>query len=495
MDRRLNSLWKGLVHAHHLVKFIFFLGLAFLIRLPFFFRDYIDRDESTFILLGQSLVDGHLPYTELWDLKPPLLFFFFGGLIALFGKSFIAIRFTAVLIVALTALLTFLIARRISDNTPLSLLAGILSIYLVSLFGSMQGLMSEHISTLFFLFCIYLLIQKREMRLLLAAGIFMGISLMVKTNIAYATLLLLVFLSLPLKKNSWHKSVWEAAVFGVGLFLVIVLTYIPYAAQGLGSVWINSVYYAPLAYTSSATDQVLRVVPLGLIVAVFLFISWRYKLLNWRDNDILLLILMLIGIVFSFFRVGKVNGHYLIQVYPILLVLLVIILAKTKWILQARSAWFILIFLLLAPIESYREGAHVIRHKSVRGSWFNGEGITVPAFLREEQLMDKNVFFLEYHIGYWLIDQNPPTKAATHPSNICRSELFPHYNETRTTGLEEIQFIMEEIKPDIVVIRKNRAIFDKENEEENIYVTTYLDENYSLHAEVDNANILMRSGY
>ncbi len=40
--------------------------LSFLIRLPFFFRDYIDRDESTFIIMGQSWVNGHLPYLELW---------------------------------------------------------------------------------------------------------------------------------------------------------------------------------------------------------------------------------------------------------------------------------------------------------------------------------------------------------------------------------------------------------------------------------------------
>ena len=65
---------------------------ALLIRLPFFFRDCIDRDESTFILLGQSWVDGFLPYTQLWDLKPPLVFLFFAIIIQIFGKSYIAIR-------------------------------------------------------------------------------------------------------------------------------------------------------------------------------------------------------------------------------------------------------------------------------------------------------------------------------------------------------------------------------------------------------------------
>ena len=64
---------------------IFWLAIiALLLRFPFFFRDYIDRDESTFILVAQSWVDGHLPYTQLWDVKPPLTFLFFATIIQIF---------------------------------------------------------------------------------------------------------------------------------------------------------------------------------------------------------------------------------------------------------------------------------------------------------------------------------------------------------------------------------------------------------------------------
>lgn len=55
------------------------LALATLIvRLPFFLPEN-DLDESTFILLGQDILKGHLPYVTLWDLKPPLLYVFFCG--------------------------------------------------------------------------------------------------------------------------------------------------------------------------------------------------------------------------------------------------------------------------------------------------------------------------------------------------------------------------------------------------------------------------------
>lgn len=493
MERYLFKGWERLVEAGHLVKFFFFFGLASLIRLPFFFRDYIDRDESTFILLGQSLVDGHLPYTELWDLKPPLLFFLFAGIIGVFGKSFIAIRLSAVLMVALTALLTFIIAKRLSRNTTQSLIAGILSIYLASLFGSMQGLMSEHISTLFFMLCMYLVLGIKNPKPYLLAGLCLGMALMVKTNLAYSFLLLLFFLAVVQDRKRWRTGMVNASLLGVGVILVIGLTFIPYAMQGLGSVWLDSVYHAPLAYTANARDQIMKVVPLGVILAALLWISWRYKFLNWKDKGILLIILMLVGIVFSFFRTGKINGHYLIQIYPLALILLVTATANFNF---RKSAWIqriLLIVFLLAPVETYKESIDVIRHKAERGTFFNGEGILVPAYLTQENLLDKDVFFLEYHIGYWLIEQKPPTKAATHPSNICRAALFPYYNPERRTALEEIRYIMEHIEPEIVVIRKGKAIFDKDNEEENDYVTAYLDEHYSHVAQVDNALILIRS--
>ncbi len=103
-----NLDWKTVL----LILFV----IAVFIRFPFFFRDYVDRDESTFILMGQSWVNGHLPYTQLWDLKPPITFLYFATVIKLFGKSFFAIRLFGSLMVALTALFTYGIATKIASK-------------------------------------------------------------------------------------------------------------------------------------------------------------------------------------------------------------------------------------------------------------------------------------------------------------------------------------------------------------------------------------------
>ena len=93
--------------------FALLLLLALLTRFPFFFRDVINWDESTFILVGQSILDGHLPYVTLYDLKPPVLFAFFAAVIWVGGKSILAIRLAGMMCVWLIACFTCQIGRRL----------------------------------------------------------------------------------------------------------------------------------------------------------------------------------------------------------------------------------------------------------------------------------------------------------------------------------------------------------------------------------------------
>ena len=150
LDKVITSLTANYHKLNDRLVFIWLLILSVLIRFPFFFRDYIDRDESTFILVAQSWVDGHLPYTELWDLKPPLVYLFFAIIISVFGKSFIAIRAIGALGVAITAFFTYKIGKEV-NSTTVAFWAATASVYLLSLFGSLQGVMSEHLSMIFFM--------------------------------------------------------------------------------------------------------------------------------------------------------------------------------------------------------------------------------------------------------------------------------------------------------------------------------------------------------
>lgn len=466
---------------------IFFFLVAFLIRLPFFFRDYIDRDESTFILLGQSLAEGNLPFTELWDLKPPLIYYFFGLLIYLFGKSFIAIRLAGTLVVALTAFLTYRLARPLS-NAPIAILTGLLCVYLSSLFGSLQGVMSEHISAFIFMAGVYLLIQSQHWWKIFLSGLLFGLALMAKINLGYALVLLVAYYCWKCISTKPREIPFFIMIFlSSGILLGIAICFVPYLVSGDTALWVDAVFKAPLAYADATRGSYLKVLPLGIITLLFILIAWKKNLLDLSNSRLQIVVLLLLGIIFSFIRSGKINGHYLIQVYPLFLIVISAFAYSYKPKITQRTSLVAAIILLLLPIESYKEYADILTHKIDRGSWFNGEGFAVVEYIKANDLTDAKPLFLEYHIGYWLLDATPPTKAATHPSNICRPETFPYYNQERKTGLEELRYIMEDKSPQLVVTRKNRLVFDKMNVQENEYILNYLDQKYQVLDTIDGA--------
>ncbi len=467
-------------------------AVSLFVRLPFFFRDYIDRDESTFILMGQSWVDGHLPYTELWDLKPPVTFAFFTLLIYLFGKSFVVIRLIGAIMVAVTALYSYKIGLQ-TTTKKVSFWAALACVGLLSMFGSLQGVMSEHLSMFFFMPALYVIIARKSTTSYVLAGLLIGLALMTKLNLAYVAVALFCFILLnDFKKNVLWQTLGKSVLFGLGILSIITITILPYYQLGMVSIWWQSVVLASLKYAGSSKDSILQFLPMALFFSIFFYFAYQKKLLNFKDKTIQILSLVAIAVVFSFLKGGRLNGHYLIQLHPVFVILVGVFISSLTFIKRIKFKPILVFLLLLLPAESYLEYFNIVKNKIERGTFYNGEGFTVPQYITKNNISTKNILFLEYHIGYWMLDTKPPTKASTHPSNICRSEIFPYLNSDRTTNLEELKHIMEVIQPQTVVVRKNRSVFDKLLLEENEYIKTYLAKHYAAPITVDQAEILTR---
>ncbi|WP_430906008.1 ArnT family glycosyltransferase [Maribacter sp. 2-571] len=468
------------------------LLVASFIRFPFFFRDYIDRDESTFILMGQSWADGNLPYTQLWDLKPPLTFLFFAGIIYAFGKSFFAIRFFGTIAVAITAFFTYKITGTTASKKT-AFWAAIGAVALQSLFGSIQGVMSEHLCMAFFVPGLYILIVGKRAWSFLGAGILMGIAIMIKLNIAYAVLpVSLYYCYVLFKKGPIRKSILLIGAYGSGILLVVLGTLLPYLWNDIGAVWWNSVVLAALEYAGSDRDTLLKLAPTFLILIFFFGFAWKKGLLDFNHKTVQLLSLAIFGVLFSFAKVGRINSHYLIQLHPLLVILVAVCWQKGVSLKNKKWKKLLLVLLLCLPAESYLEYYRIAHHKITKGTFYNGEGIAVPTYIRQHFPKEKNILFLGYHIGYWPLDVLPPTKAATHPSNICRSMIFPYFENPRKTGLEELNHIMNEIRPQIIVTRTGRLKFDKSLILENEYIDDYIEKHYAPIKEVEKATIYKR---
>ena len=179
------------------------------------------------------------------------------------------------------------------------------------------------------------------------------------------------------------------------------------------------------------------------------------------------------------------------QVYPMILLLIGIVLTNTIRYHKKFLPLFITLILLL-PLESYREYVAVFKNNTTHDTFYNGEGFTVPNYLKNNQLNTQDILFFEYHIGYWILDKDPPTKAATHPSNICRDELYSLYDNPRNTSLEELRYLLDTLQPKIIITRSNKPVFHKDFMAENKYVNQYLENHYKLEDSVDNADVYRR---
>src|SRR5689334_2596882 len=133
--------------------------VALLLRLPFFFTAVVDWDESTYILMGQSILDGHLPYLEQWENQAPLGFLFYAAAISVFGRDLISIRLMATLCVGTAGGIVYLIGRRLW-NRRLGIFAAVATITTISLVRSGQAMMMEHGALPLLLGALYLLISR-----------------------------------------------------------------------------------------------------------------------------------------------------------------------------------------------------------------------------------------------------------------------------------------------------------------------------------------------
>ena len=307
------------------------VSLSMLLRFPFFFRDYIDKDESTFILMGQAWVDGFLPYTLLWDLKPPLVFLYFAKIIYLFGKSLFAIRFFGAVIVGFNGYLLYRIARNYTSSIY-ALTLGVFTVYFQSLFGSLQGVMSEHLGLFPILLGSYLVVENRNY---FWGALLFSLGLYFKLNIAYGMLLAFPFLFV--QRRDEMKQMIAGCILGAVLATLITGIWF----IGNPSLFLESVFYESLAYTKATISQQLNTF-LSMLPA-FILLTWLFK----KYPKHRFYSLFTAGILLSLIRLGKVNGHYLLQVYPFMILLVGILIHELK---RTVSLKLVLLLLMVIPI-------------------------------------------------------------------------------------------------------------------------------------------------
>ena len=252
--------------------------LAIIALLPLLFFALIrnnpfERDEGVYATIAQGLLRDNVPYRDLFDNKPPLVFGWYALSFLLFGETVAAPRIIAAVMLSLTSVAVYAQTRLLLARGA-ALLAAVF-------FGLATGLpfVALHANTEAYmllplvgsLFAITMGMRGRRQWWFMLAGVCAGMAVLTK-QVAVWNLLALsvvaVFWRWPADR-SWRAIVPAAYVLG-GATLAVSLVAIPFALNGaLGDFIYASVVYNYRYLSVLASFQRVFIMTRSLLFALF----------------------------------------------------------------------------------------------------------------------------------------------------------------------------------------------------------------------------------
>ncbi len=465
-----SYIYKKFTDTPDFFIFIFFLFLTIFVRFAFWFRAVIDWDESTFILMGQSLLDGELLYRDLWDLKPPLIFVSFALFIKLFGKSVIAVRVGGAVCVLLSAVLTYYIGRKAFGRFSAAL-AGATFILVASLLHRGQATLTEHIALVPLLGGVLILLSRSfSLRLMLALGALISAAALVRLNLAYVAVLVGGIVVFHPSHEYIPARIMAGAAYAAGGLGVVALTALPYVISGEGDLWWMSLVVAPLAYAGAQPplDAFLKLVG-GYFQrgdAAFWFGSLFFTLslgsMGWaisrltvkgseNKREIAIVVIVTMGIGMTLVK-GGAYWHYLLQIAPFLSLFAAAGLERSLCSrFFAPTALIFLVVVALALRPTYWEYRVLAARAAAGEALTHGTAYEIADYVASLRLADYTMFLMSDHVVYWLLDKPLPTRMA-HPSNLFKPYLLRLVRGPDATPITETAAIFDRA-PTIVVKR------------------------------------------
>jgi hypothetical protein len=503
--------------SHPLGVPMLLLVLTLVVRLPFFFPAVLDWDESTHILIGQSLLDGYLPYVQLWTLKPPLIFAFDAAAIAVFGHSPAAVRLAGALCVATTGFLVYRFGAACWSRTA-ALAAAVLTIFAIGGISSGQATMTEVVLLPAFIGAVYLLLVHRGSASRLAwAGALMAVATLVRLNTAFPVLAAgLILLVEPAYRPL--VRVRHLASYAAGGIVVASLVCLPYIVSGHFDLLWRSLVTAPMAYAGSQYTALTNLGEMSLHAfgisredvgysievpwaSAFLWITgvlglvvlgrlWR-TLAELERRGFVLVVGCGAATAFGIVSGGAAYAHYLIQLVPLAALLTAGLLrhASPRLRIATVSLAGVAALLSLPPVIS--EYRTMVTRAQQGVSLHYGPAHDIASYLAKENPSGRPVFLLREHIAYWFMGTRPLTRLSAHPSNIWKQYLMEAMEGPGATSESELRRVFDQ-SPEFVVMARTNREWSLLNPPAWALLETILSERYELVTRIEGRPVYRR---
>lgn len=229
----------------------------------------ISRDEGTYLVVAKGLLNGQMPYRDLFDHKPPLVYAWYAGSIAIFGDRPAAPRLAGALCVVATVLLIAVCAGRLYGPRG-RWIAALAMASMTSISALQWGFNTETFMLPLMAGSLLAFLRAKDDcggRWALVSGLAGGLAVLTKS---VAVLNLGVLLLFPIVSRSfvadWRRGVRYSMTVLVGAVIAGTLVCLPFVAAGAG----RELFYANVTYNRLYGAQI------GL--AERLSLSWRSAL-------------------------------------------------------------------------------------------------------------------------------------------------------------------------------------------------------------------------
>jgi len=425
-------------------KDLTFVSLFVLLTLlPFFLylRGSLGVDESYFMVIGNSILHGSIPYKDYMDMKPPGIYYLFALTFSIFGKSFYAARAVLFLFNALSAVIIFLIGKKLWNKE-----AGMLSsiLFLIGmLIPAYEGYfaMTEPFMVFFGLLGVLLFFKSEHWLYLIFCGILMGLSILFKQSgvlfLAAIFIFYLIKLWIPANRTKFYlkDSLKNLSLIICGFSIPILLVAFYFWSVGA----LNSFFY--LSFLFAITEHYGRELVFDkqtIIALTYKFLSYSivwllsfvsifiivYALIKKEAKDIE--IFTVIWFIISLYPLTiRTYGHYFIQIIPPACLLASISLIRIYPILSLKSikeslsnanhlkifAIICILLITLASIGAVCAGGY--RLQKTRQIHFD-EQLKTAEYIKSHTSSNEKILSLYYEPSiYFLSDRKSVTKWLT----------------------------------------------------------------------------------
>lgn len=218
----MKALAKLLPHQHDKTLFYWAMLASFIIvALRVFVADYqIDWDEELYFQIAKGWSDGLVPYRDIFDHKPPLLYVYY-SLFSGFGSSFALLRILQALLLLYALMYTW---NHFRERLSILFVPAMLALFSAK---GLTGTNSELIYIPFILFTFVFLLRGQWLAASLAAALVVGVKYTAALDI------LGVAVTVWLMQKRWQPVLLFAVVSASVFLLVHALLYMYFNGYGV----------------------------------------------------------------------------------------------------------------------------------------------------------------------------------------------------------------------------------------------------------------------